>query len=267
MYKRQTAHLHKQVADPELRAKLTPDYAPGCKRLLLSNDYFPALAADNAQVVTEAITEVRAHSVVTADGVEHEVDTIIYGTGFRVTDNPVAHRIHGRDGSSLAESWELGGMQAYLGTTIVGFPNLFMLAGPNTGIGHTSLVVMIEAQLTYIADCLRLMARRGLASVEPRPEPVQAYNDDLQEKMGRTVWSTGGCRSWYMDASGRNSTLWPDFTWRFRRMTRRFDAEHYELVKRCNVPLAPAVAATSATPTTTTTTTTDLREELVHDGR
>jgi cation diffusion facilitator CzcD-associated flavoprotein CzcO len=233
------SQLRKQVPDAALREKLTPSYSPGCKRLLLSDDYYPALSADNVEVVTARIHEVTPHSIVTADGHEREVDTIIFGTGFRVTNNPLADIIRGKDGRTLASAWrDLGGMQAHLGTTVPGFPNMFMMAGPNTGIGHTSLVVMIEAQIRYVLDCLRLMDERGAVTVEPRLAPFEAYNAEVQRKMQRTIWNTGGCSSWYLDANGRNSTLWPDFTWRFVRMTKRFDVENYDFAGRT----APALA-------------------------
>jgi cation diffusion facilitator CzcD-associated flavoprotein CzcO len=225
-------HLAKQVRDPELRARLTPDYRPGCKRLLLSNDYYPALQQPNVDVVSEKVIEVRPHSVVTADGAEHEVDTIIYGTGFHVTDNPVAERVQGVDGRTLADHWTEHGAQAYLGTTVPAFPNLFLLAGPNTGIGHTSLVVMIEAQLRYVIDALSTMDVRGAASVELRRPVLAAWTDEVQRKASRTVWNTGGCASWYLDDEGRNTTLWPDHTYKFAARTRRFDSASYELTAR-----------------------------------
>jgi len=221
--------LAQQVADPKLRAKLTPDYKPGCKRLLLSNDYYPSLQQPNVEVVTEKIIEIRPNAVVTADGDVHEVDTIIFGTGFRVTDNPVAERVHGADGRTLADHWSETGAQAYLGTTVPDFPNLFLLAGPNTGIGHTSLVVMIEAQLRYIVDALRVMDERDATSVNLRRPVQQAWTAEIQGKAAKTVWNTGGCASWYLDAEGRNTTLWPDHTFRFARRTRRFDPAAYEL--------------------------------------
>jgi cation diffusion facilitator CzcD-associated flavoprotein CzcO len=227
-----TRHLERQVADPALRARLMPSFSPGCKRLLPSNDFYPALAADNVDVVTDAIAEVSERGIRTTDGTEHPVDTIILATGFRVTDNPTFARLRGRDGRTLADAWREAGMQAYLGTTVAGFPNLFLVTGPNTGIGHTSLVVMIEAQLRYVVDALRTMARRDAAVVEVRQDAQDAFNEDLQRRMRRTVWNTGGCASWYLDARGRNTTLWPDFTWRFRRRTRRFDAGAYELRAR-----------------------------------
>ncbi|HXM56502.1 MAG TPA: 4-hydroxyacetophenone monooxygenase, partial [Candidatus Dormibacteraeota bacterium] len=157
---------------------------------------------------------------------------IVLATGFRVTDNPTFERLRGPSGRTLAEAWREEGMQAYRGTTVAGFPNLFLVTGPNTGIGHTSLVVMIEAQTRYVLDALRTMARRGVAEVEVRPDAQRRFNDDLQRRMRRTVWSAGGCASWYLDARGRNTTLWPDFTWRFRRLTRRFDAAAYALRPR-----------------------------------
>lgn len=232
MEKMARKHLAEQVPDSRLREMLTADYRPGCKRLLPSNDYFPALSQPNVEVITEKIIEVRPEGVVTADGVVHEVDTIIYGTGFRVTDNPVAERVRNGRGVTLAEHWAETGMQAYLGTTVPGFPNFFMLAGPNTGIGHTSLVVMIEAQLTYIVDALRKMEEVGAGAVEVRPSVLAAYTADIQEKASKTVWNTGGCASWYLDDHGRNTVLWPDHTYKFTKPTRRFDARSYEFTAR-----------------------------------
>ncbi len=229
MEKMARKQLADQVPDPDLRARLTPEYRPGCKRLLISNDYYPSLGKDNVDVVTEKVIEVRPHSVVTADGTEHEVDTIIFGTGFHVTDNPVAERIVGTDGRTMAERWEDTGAQAHLGTTVPGFPNCFLLAGPNTGIGHTSLVVMIEAQLAYIVDALEVLAERGATNAVLRRPVLQAWTAEIQEKASKTVWNTGGCASWYLDKEGRNTALWPDHTFRFRRRTRRFDVHNYEL--------------------------------------
>ncbi|HET6881806.1 MAG TPA: NAD(P)/FAD-dependent oxidoreductase [Pirellulales bacterium] len=219
-------HLGRQISDPVLRAKLTPAYEPGCKRILISNDYYPAIAAPNAELITEPISRVGARSIVTADGREREIDALIFGTGFQVTDNPMAHRIRGRHGRSLADVWA-DGAQAHRGTTAPGFPNLFLMTGPNTGIGHTSLLVMIEAQLPYIVECLRHLERRRLVTFEVRADACQAFNDSLGRRMQRTVWLKGGCISGYLDRRGRNTTLWPDFTWKYRRLMRRFDARNY----------------------------------------
>jgi cation diffusion facilitator CzcD-associated flavoprotein CzcO len=222
-------HLHRQVRDPELRRRLTPDFRPGCKRVLLSDDWYPALQQPNVDLVTEKIVEVRPHAVVTADGVQHEVDAIVFGTGFRVTDQPVGALVHGVGGQSLAEHWAEDGMAAHLGTTIDGFPNLFMLAGPNTGIGHTSLVVMIEAQITYLLDALRQMAGRGLRRFDLKPAAMAAWKAEMDAKAAGTVWNSGGCSSWYLDEGGRNTVVWPDQTYRFRARTKQFDIDQYEV--------------------------------------
>jgi cation diffusion facilitator CzcD-associated flavoprotein CzcO len=219
--------LERQVPDPELRAKLTPTYTPGCKRLLQSNEYFPALQRPNVTLETEKIIELRPEGVVTADGTVHEVDTIIYGTGFRVTTSPMADKITGNDGLTLHEHWGAHGMQAYCGTTVPGFPNYFGLAGPNTGIGHTSLVVMIEAQVAHIVGALEALRVRHAKSLDVRPAVFERWNQEIQEKAAATVWNSGGCSSWYLDDHGRNTTLWPDYTFRFIRRTRTFDAADY----------------------------------------
>jgi cation diffusion facilitator CzcD-associated flavoprotein CzcO len=220
------AHLHRQVRDPKLRAALTPDYTIGCKRILISNDYFPAVAAPNAELVTAGIAEIRPHSVVTTDGVERPTDTIVLATGFHVTDLPIAARICGRDGRSLADVWSQG-MVSNRSTTVAGFPNLFLLVGPNVGVGHTSMVYMIESQVAYVDDALRTMAAEGLAVLETTPHAQEAYRQMIAAKSRGTVWLGGGCASWYLDDHGHNTTLWPDFTFRFRKLTRRLDRENY----------------------------------------
>lgn len=224
-------HLRRQVPDPALRAKLTPDYTMGCKRVLISSDYYPSLTRENVDVVTEGIREVREHSIVTADGTEREVDTIVFSTGFHVTDPPMAKLVRRLGGRTLEEAWN-GSMSAYLGATMSGFPNLFAIIGPNTGLGHTSMTVMIEAHIQYVLDALRVMDEQRLASFDVRPEVQDAYNEDVQAAMKGTVWTAGGCSSWYLDASGRNTTLWPSFTFRFRRLTAHFDPADYRVRAR-----------------------------------
>src|SRR5438093_850422 len=220
--------VEEQVRDPELRAQLLPVYRPRCQPLLPSTDCYPAIQKTNVDVFTDKFLEIASDRIVTFKGREIPVDTIVFATGSHVTDNPVIERVRGRDGRTLAEHWARTGMQAYLGTTVRGFPNFFMLAGPNTGIGHTSLLYMIEAQLAYVADALETMTRRGAATIEVRQRALDAWTREVQGKAARTVWNTGGCASWYLDAEGRNTTLWPDYTFRFRRRTRRFDAWSYE---------------------------------------
>ncbi len=232
------AHMKKAIDDPELRRKLTPDYAIGCKRILPADEWYPALATPNVEVIASGLAEVRPHSVVADDGTEREVDTIIFGTGFHVTDVPIANRIAGSDGRSLAEVWQ-GSMQAYKGTTVAGFPNLFFLVGPNTGLGHTSMVHVIESQIQYVRSALETMRERGLASVEPRREAQARWNAGLQKRLEGTVWNTGGCASWYLDDAGRNTTLWPGFTFELRARLRQFDLKNYVTTSRTTLPVAP----------------------------
>jgi len=231
--------LRREVPDPELRGRLTPTFQFGCKRIVFSNMWYPALQEPNVDVVTSGIREVREQSIVDRDGVEHEIDMLILATGFTPAELPIAERIRGRDGRTLAETWE-GSPQAYLGTTVTGFPNLLFFYGPNLNLGHTSIVYMLESQLAYALDALRTMQVSGATEFEVRAEVQAAYNYEIQERLAGTVWSTG-CASWYIDRNGRNSIMWPGFTFEYRRRTRRFDAEAYRLA-----PASPAVATASA---------------------
>jgi cation diffusion facilitator CzcD-associated flavoprotein CzcO len=224
-------HLKQQVPDPELREKLTPSFRIGCKRLLISNDYYPALTQPNTELVTDAISEFRGSAIVTADGAEREVDAVVLGTGFRVSDWPYAEHFRGRQGELLSDVWREG-PQAYAGTTVAGFPNLFMLIGPNTGLGHNSIVYMIESQISYVIDCIRKMDEQRLATVEVRPHVQEAYNDEIQKQLQGTVWNSGGCASWYLGANGRNTVIWPGPTWRFRRRLKHFDLASYATQRR-----------------------------------
>ena len=219
-------HLRRSIADPALRAALTPAYTMGCKRLLLSSDFYRAVAQRNVDVVTTGIREVRARSIVDGAGIERRVDAIIFGTGFRPTDPPLARRIRGRLGRTLAEAWS-GSPQAHLGTTVTGFPNLFILLGPNTGLGHNSVVYMTEAQIDHLIGALRYMRARGIAVIEPRPEAQTGWVAAIDARMRDTVWMTGGCASWYVDRTGRNSALWPGSSWSFYRRVSRFRPADY----------------------------------------
>jgi cation diffusion facilitator CzcD-associated flavoprotein CzcO len=224
-------HLRSSVPDPALRAKLTPDYTMGCKRVLQSNRYYPALQRDNVEVVTDKITEIVPTGVGTSDRAVREVDAIVFGTGFHVTDIRIARSVRGRDGLLLADTWQ-GSPRAYKGMTVAGFPNLFLLLGPNTGLGHNSVVFMIECQITYLLDALRHMDRHRIAAVEPRPEAQRDFVSTVDRRMSGTVWTLGGCRSWYQDSTGRNSTIWPGYTWAYKLRTRRFDPAAYRTVAR-----------------------------------
>jgi cation diffusion facilitator CzcD-associated flavoprotein CzcO len=224
--KRARQHLAEQISDPELRARLTPNYRIGCKRVLIANDYYAALQRDNAEVVSEGIREIREHAVVTTDGQEHAVDAIVFATGFQAAEHISPFEVIGRNGQDLNQQWREGA-EAYLGTAVAGFPNFFLVTGPNTGLGHNSMVFMIESQIQYVMDSLRTMRERGLRWVEVKRRVQAAYNKHLHERLGGTVWATGGCVSWYRTKTGKNTTLWPGFTFEFRWRTRRFDAESY----------------------------------------
>jgi cation diffusion facilitator CzcD-associated flavoprotein CzcO len=232
-------HMRRQLSDPELIEKVTPDYTIGCKRILPSNRWYPALSQPNVELLTGGVAEIRPRSIVAGDGQEREVDAIVFGTGFQVTDMPVGRWLRGRGGRSLDDAWQ-GSPQAYLGTTVAGFPNLFLMTGPNTGLGHTSIVYMIESQIAHVMQALEAMRARGAATIEVRPEVQQRYNAEIDARMDGTVWSSG-CSSWYIDETGRNSTLWPDWTWRFRRRLARFDPADYRLERPA--PVREPVAA------------------------
>jgi cation diffusion facilitator CzcD-associated flavoprotein CzcO len=236
------AHIARQVADPRLRARLTPDYRLGCKRVLGSDRWYPALAQPNVEVVSSGIREVVADGVIDAAGVHHPVDTIIFGTGFHVTDMPIAQRIRGRAGRSLAEVWQ-GSPRAHLGMTVAGFPNLCFLLGPNTGLGHNSVLVMIEAQIAYLRELLALRAARGAVSIEPTPQAQARSVAEVDRDTEGSVWTAGGCLSWYVDANGRNSTLWPGSVRAYQRRLARLDPTDYacELPREISAP-EPALA-------------------------
>ncbi|MGQ5656084.1 flavin-containing monooxygenase [Streptomyces sp. EKR5.2] len=220
--------IEKQVADPELRATVTPDYTIGCKRLLISSDWYSALSRPHVHVRRGGVKEIRSGVVVGEDGAKVDADVLIYGTGFDA-QHTIRFDITGCGGLTLADAWH-NGNQAYLGTTVAGFPNMFLMVGPNTGLGHNSQIFMIEAQARYIVGILRGLRRRAADSVEVRPEVQQAFNDWMNGRMAGTVWQSGGCRSWYQDPrSGRNTVLWPDTSIAFWRRTRRVRLTDYRL--------------------------------------
>ena len=227
-------HLRHQVRDPALRAALRPEYTMGCKRLLLSDDYYPALTQPNAEVVAGGAVEVRPGGVVGADGVERPADVLVLATGFHVTEVRFAERVAAR-GQTLAEVWGPS-PEAHLGTSVAGFPNLFFLMGPNTGLGHSSVVLMAEAQIEHVSNALDALDRPDVAAVEPRPEAQAAFIADVDRQMERTVWLTG-CQSWYLDDTGRNATLWPGGVGAFHRRVGPFDPTEYRLHPAPEVPV------------------------------
>jgi cation diffusion facilitator CzcD-associated flavoprotein CzcO len=217
--------IERSVPDPELRAKVTPAYRAGCKRILLSDDYYPALQRENVELIAQGVAEIREHSVVASDGREIPADVIVYGTGFRATAGITPLRIYGAGGVELDAEWREA-MRAYLGTSIAGFPNLFLIIGPNTGLGHNSMVFMMEAQYRYILGAMAHLKRAGARMTDVKPAVMHAFNDEVAKRMRATVWETG-CSSWYQDANGKNVALWPGFTFAFRRRTARFDPARY----------------------------------------
>jgi cyclohexanone monooxygenase len=235
-------NIRRGIKDPELRRKVTPDFTPFCKRILLSNDWYPTLDQPHVDLVTEGIGKVTGNAVVTADGTEREIDVLIVATGFYTTDLPIAEHVVGREGRTLRARWDEVGMSAYKGATVPEFPNLFFVVGPNTGLGHSSMVFMIESQVAYLTDAVRTARELGLATVEVSEEAAAAYNDDLQERMRPTVWNVGGCSSWYLDEHGRNTTLWPRSTFAFRAETRHFDRDAYAVTPATTHPLQEASA-------------------------
>ncbi|MEV6574343.1 NAD(P)/FAD-dependent oxidoreductase [Streptomyces sp. NPDC051577] len=247
------ANMARSIKDPVLRAKLTPSYRIGCKRILLSSEYYPALARPNVDLVASGLKEIRGSVLVAADGTETEVDAIVFGTGFHVTDMPIADRVVGVDGQTLADAWK-DGMKSLRGATAAGFPNWMTIIGPNTGLGNSSMILMIESALNYMADYLRqLDTLGGRTALAARPSAVNAWNRHVQSRMERTVWNTGGCTSWYLDANGLNTTVWPGTTGAFRRETRTVDLAEYEVVRKGGEPRPARVAAAPASGTAPTT--------------
>jgi len=225
------ALLRWQVRDPAMRARLTPTYRVGCKRVLLASDFYPALGRANVHLHTTAIARIDAHGVVDADGKHIPLDVLVACTGFDAADMGAPFPISGRDGRDLDHAWR-DGQHAYLGTTASGFPNLFIMTGPNTALGHNSMVYMIEAQSHYVLAAIALLAQWPGAALDVDAGAQRRYNDALQARLARSVWNTGGCRSWYLTRNGRNTTLWPDFTFVFRYKLRRFDARPYRWLVR-----------------------------------
>jgi len=226
--------LHKSVRDSALRQKLTPTYTMGCKRILPTNDWYPALTRENVELVTDGIAEIRAHSIVGKDGVERPVDAIVYATGFEAAEAKPPFAILGRGGKDLRDEWKRG-IHAYYGMAIAGFPNFFLVIGPNNGLGHSSMIFMMESQFAYLIDAIKTIRERRLKSVEIRRDVEERHNEWLQKRLAKTVWNTGGCKSWYLTSDGRNTTAWPGFTFEYRFRVRRFDPQNYAIEKRAEV--------------------------------
>jgi cation diffusion facilitator CzcD-associated flavoprotein CzcO len=221
-------HIERQIGDPALRAKVTPDYTIGCKRILLSSDYYPALTRPNVELVTEPIGRITETGLVCADGTARDADVIIYGTGFRTVEAIAELTVAGRDGVKLQDAWR-GGVEAYKGVAVPGFPNFFLMLGPNTGLGHNSVVFMIECQVRHVLSCLRLLAREKADTIEVTAPALRRFSGGIQRRLRRAVWSQGGCTSWYLDADGVNRALWPGFSFEYWARTRRARAADYAI--------------------------------------
>ena len=223
------ANIRKHVKDPALAAKLTPDYQVGCKRLLFSRTYYQALAQPNAEVITDGIAEVRPSSIVTVDGTERAVDVIIYATGFHVLNDRFDDlRIRGAGGEVMAHRWNAEGLQGHMGVSMAGMPNAFLLMGPNTGVAYSSIVFMIEQQIEYVLRALDRVQHRAAASIHVRRDAQDRFNEDIQRRSAKRVWTNGSCTNWFVDATGANRALWPGFTWQYWRAARDFDEAAFE---------------------------------------
>lgn len=224
-------HLGAQVADPALRAQLTPDYTIGCKRVILSTTLYPALCLPTTTVHTgnRGIAEIDERGILTTDGARVDVDLIVYATGYDATDGVIAYPVVGRAGHSVAELWSEF-PRAYLGTTLPHLPNFFLVTGPNTGIGHTSALFIIESQMNYIMDAITTVLERGYGSVEVTERAEAEYTDMIHREMKGTVWEAGGCNSWYKSKSGKVIAMFPGFSFTFRHLARRMNPAHHRLV-------------------------------------
>ncbi len=232
-------HINKYIKDPELKRKLTPTFKLGCKRVLLSNNYYQAMAQPNLDVITDGIQKFTKDSVVTNDGKSRKIDAIILGTGFHVADSFQYYNVQGKDGAQLKEV--LGGSpEAYYGTSIHHFPNLFIMLGPNTGLGHNSMVYMIESQTNYIIDCVQKMLHQNIKSIEVKKEVQTKFNIEIQKKLEGTIWLSG-CKSWYLSADGKNHTVWPGFTLEFRNRTKTINLNDYIVEKTTKEQAEPAL--------------------------
>ncbi|HDZ56950.1 MAG TPA: NAD(P)/FAD-dependent oxidoreductase [Pseudomonas xinjiangensis] len=222
-------HLESGLSDAVKRRQLVPDYPMGCKRMLISNDFFPSLDRDNVDLVTQGIEAVTAHGVRTVDGVLHEADVLIYGTGFAATDFLAPMSIKGRNGQELNHAWQ-SGAQAYKGISVSGFPNLFLLYGPNTNLGHNSIIYMLESQFNYVVSCLHSLRQRGWRYIDVKADVQTRFNTRIQQAVSTTVWSKG-CTSWYQTAEGKHTNNWPGYTFSYRRLTRTPEFEDYECAR------------------------------------
>lgn len=221
--------VKRSFPDPEMQKMLTPSYRIGCKRVLSSNDWYPALARPNVSLVPAGLENVSYRTLTATDGTEVEADVVIWGTGFHVTDSLAGIDFTGENGLPLSEAWQEG-LQAHLGTATTGFPNLFFLLGPHTGLGHNSVVLMIEAQVAHVCKVLQGMRDQDIAAVTPAEEKQAAFEAEIETRLNDSVWQAGGCVSWYQDENGRNTTLWPGTVREYQQLMAKSGLEQYRLI-------------------------------------
>lgn len=219
----------KFIKDKELRAKLQPNYTAGCKRMTPSNEFYPALNRPNVHVVTDGIQSVSGNTITTSTGEQVTVDALVFATGFQAADYPAGFEVTGRKGKKLSEEWKEG-PEAYYGTAVSGFPNFFFIIGPNTGLGHNSMIFIIESQVNFVLDAIKKMRSRRAKFIDVKPEVQKAYNERIQQRLKGTVWATG-CKSWYIAKNGKNTTVWPGLTVSFYLLTKRIKNSAFEWVK------------------------------------
>ncbi len=249
-------NIRRSVKDRALRRKLTPNYRIGCKRILNSTKYYRAVADPKTQLITDRISRITPDGIVTADGTGREtlqkVDVIVYATGFHVTDSYTYVQIKGQRGEDLVDRWNREGIGAHRGITVADMPNLFFLLGPNTGLGHNSVVFMIESQIHYVADAIKKCDKLGAQALAPTRAAQDRFNDELQRKLTGSVWNTGGCASWYLDEHGKNTVLWGGYTWQYWMATRSVQPDEYQFFGVGKARVAGAqreVTASGSSPT------------------
>lgn len=231
------AHLEAQIPDQLLREKLTPDYEFGCKRVLISDEYYPSFMKDNVELVAEGAHRITENSIITKSGVEREVDAIIYATGFYTTEYPNLYKMRGINGENLYDKFNKEGPEAYLGLTVAGYPNFAFIVGPNTGLGHNSIIHMMESQISYILDYLKILksSPSDSAYLDLKPHVQRQFNEQIQERLSTMVWSDGGCTSYYLKGqNGKNTSIWPGSTVRYRRETKKVHRDDYHLINPVN---------------------------------
>lgn len=222
--------LKREIPDPELRQKLTPNYKVGCKRVLTSDDYYPTFMRENVHLVSEKITEITENEVITADGKSHKVDTLILATGFTAAEIHTDRQVRGLQQRELFSEWLKTGMQAYKGTCVSGYPNSLFILGPNTGLGHSSMIHIMESQMNYVMQYIETLEKKGKNTYLDIKAPVQAaHNEVIQNLFKDTVWATG-CKSWYINSQGKNTILYPRLTLQFRKNLQQFDAQDFDFV-------------------------------------